>query len=222
MASRLESMAVPGSIFISAKVYDDIKNQNDLQTSSLGKYLLKNVKEPVEIFAISNAGLVVPHNIKLEGKGEKYKERKSQKSKVITLAKIAAAIIALTLSWFLLISPWMKKQHAKNDLLPAIQKLVNDNFQPPTEAFDMALEAEKYLPKDSVLIKLWPALSAKLSMITTPAGAELWWKDYDKPGSEWRLAGTTPLKDVRFRPYLRMEIRKKGYQTIEYAGTAAS
>jgi len=223
IASRLESMAVPGSIFISAKVYDDIKNQNDIQTSSLGKYLLKNVKEPIEIFAISNTGLVVPHNIKLEGKGEKFKEKKSQKSKAITLARIAALITAATLSWFLLISPWLKKQHAKNDLLPAIQKLVNDNFQPPTEAFDMALEAEKYLPKDSALIKLWPALSTNLSMITTPAGAELWWKDYDKPGSEWRLAGATPLREVRFpRPYLRMEIRKKGYQTIEYAGTAAS
>src|SRR6185295_5934458 len=35
----------------------------------------------------------------------------------------------------------------------------------------------------------------------------------------WRDAGTTPLKDARFsRGYLRMEIRKKGYQTIEYAG----
>ncbi len=223
IASRLESLAVPGSIFISAKVYDDIKNQNDLQVTSLGKYALKNVKEPVEIFAVSNPGLVVPHNIKLEGKGEKYKEQKSQKSKMASLAKIAALIIALALSWFLLINPWMKKQHAKNDLLPAIEKLVNDNFAPPTQAFDMALEAEKYLPKDSALIKLWPMFSTNLSMVTNPAGAELWWKDYDKPNSEWRLAGTTPFKDVRFpRPYLRMEIRKKGYQTIEYAGTAAS
>lgn len=223
IASRLESLAVPGSIFISAKVYDDIKNQSGLQTASLGKYLLKNVKEPVQIFAISNAGLIVPHNIKLEGKGEKYKERKSQKSKMASLAKMAAAVIASALSWFLLISPWMKKQHAKNDLLPAIEKLVNDNFAPPTEAFDMALEAEKYLPKDAALIKLWPALSTNVSMITTPAGAELWWKDYDKPKSEWRLAGTTPFKDVKFpRPYLRMEIRKKGYQTIEYAGIVAS
>ena len=79
IASRLESLAVPGSILISAKVYDDIKNQKDIPAVSLGKYLLKNVKEPVEIFAISNAGLVIPHNIKLEGKGEKYKERTSAK-----------------------------------------------------------------------------------------------------------------------------------------------
>jgi len=41
IASRLESLALPGSIFISAKVYDDIKNQKDIQTISRGKYVLK-------------------------------------------------------------------------------------------------------------------------------------------------------------------------------------
>ena len=223
IASRLESLAVPGSIFISAKVYDDIKNQHDLQASSLGKYSLKNVKEPVEIFAISNSGLVVPHNIKLAGKGEKFRQRKSKKGIIKNLAIFVALFLVLVIAWFYLVNPWMKRQHAKNELLPAIEKLVNDNFVPPTEAFDMALEAAKYLPNDSNLIKLWPKLSAKLSMSTKPAGAELWWKDYDKPNSPWRLAGTTPFKDIRLpRPYLRMEIRKKGYQTIEYAGTALS
>ena len=223
IASRLESFAVPGSIFISGKVFEDIKNQKDIQTVSLGKYLLKNINDPVEIFAISNSGLSVPFNIKLEGKGEKYKERKSKKTNIINLVKLVIFLLVLAFSWFLFISPWMKKQHAKNELLPAIQKMVDDNFVPPTAAFDMAVEAEKYIFKDSALINLWPALSVNLSMQTKPSGAELWWKDYDKPNNEWRLAGTTPFIDVKFpRPYLRMEIRKKGYQTIEYAGVALS
>jgi len=64
IASRLESLAIPGSIFISAKVYDDLKNQKDIQTISLGKYLLKNVKEPVEIFAISKSKTSFPDLIK--------------------------------------------------------------------------------------------------------------------------------------------------------------
>ncbi len=71
VASRLESFAVPGSIFISARVHDDIKNQKDIQTVSLGKFALKNVKQEVEIFAISNEGITVPHATVLEGKGEK-------------------------------------------------------------------------------------------------------------------------------------------------------
>ena len=75
IASRLESFAVPGSIFISGKVHDDIKNQKDIQTVSLGKYVLKNVKEQVEIFAISNPGMVVPEVHSLKGKGEKILQK---------------------------------------------------------------------------------------------------------------------------------------------------
>lgn len=71
IASRLESFSVPGSIFISGKVYDDIKNQKEIQTISLGQFSLKNVKEQVEIFAISNPGLKVPDAALLQGKGER-------------------------------------------------------------------------------------------------------------------------------------------------------
>src|SRR6185503_20181464 len=35
IASRMQTMAVSGSIFISGKVYDDIKNQKDIHTVSL-------------------------------------------------------------------------------------------------------------------------------------------------------------------------------------------
>jgi TolB-like protein len=74
IASRLESFAVPGSIFISEKVYDDIKNQKDLKAISLGKFSLKNVKKPIEIFAISNEGIKIPDASALEGKGEKVRQ----------------------------------------------------------------------------------------------------------------------------------------------------
>ena len=71
IASRMESFAAPGSILISGKAHDDIKNQKDIKTVSLGKYVLKNVKEQVEIFAISNPGIKVPDIASLAGKGEK-------------------------------------------------------------------------------------------------------------------------------------------------------
>ena len=71
IASRMESFAIPGSIFISGKAHDDIKNQKDIKTVSLGKYVLKNVKEQVEIFAISNPGIKIPDTTSLEGKGKK-------------------------------------------------------------------------------------------------------------------------------------------------------
>ena len=54
VAARIESLATTGSIYISDKVYDEIKNQADLLTSSRGVHKLKNVTKPIEIYAVSN------------------------------------------------------------------------------------------------------------------------------------------------------------------------
>lgn len=61
VASRIESLAVPGSVFISDKVYDEIKNQKSLQTSLLKTFKLKNIERPTDVYAISNIGLIVPN-----------------------------------------------------------------------------------------------------------------------------------------------------------------
>jgi class 3 adenylate cyclase len=68
VASRIESLAVPGSICISDKVYDEIKNQESIETSMLNTFKLKNAEKPVLVYAISNAGLVVPDFDDIEGK----------------------------------------------------------------------------------------------------------------------------------------------------------
>ncbi len=85
LASRIESFATPGSIFVSARVYDDIKNQNDIHTISLGKFILKNVKEPIEIFAISNKGVIIPEGNNLSGKGRKIIENRTAERSVAVL-----------------------------------------------------------------------------------------------------------------------------------------
>ncbi|HEY9004968.1 MAG TPA: tetratricopeptide repeat protein [Ohtaekwangia sp.] len=68
LASRIESLAVSGSIFISEKVFDEIRNQADILTRELGYFEMKNVKEPVRVFAIANPGMVVPERAALQGK----------------------------------------------------------------------------------------------------------------------------------------------------------
>ncbi len=60
LASRIEALSMPGAILISDKVYDEVKNQPDIQSIRLGKYSLKNVNRPVEVYAIANEGLFVP------------------------------------------------------------------------------------------------------------------------------------------------------------------
>ncbi len=222
IASRLESFAVPGSIFISTKVQDDIKNQKDILTESLGKYILKNVKEPVEIFAVSNAGLVVPKKIKLEGKGEKYNPRRSSAGMKKTISLAVITLIAIAAAGFYIVRPMMKKSYARYELIPRIKELVNNNARPPTAAYDLGLEAALWIPGDAELIKLWPIITSTTSVETEPEGVEVVWKDYNKPNDTWRTAGITPMKDQRFpRSFIRMEFRKPGYQTIEFAGPGA-
>ncbi|HYV93393.1 MAG TPA: adenylate/guanylate cyclase domain-containing protein [Chitinophagales bacterium] len=60
VSSRIQSLSVPGGVLISEKVYDDIKNHPEIITIPMGSFELKNVKKPVEVFALANEGLKVP------------------------------------------------------------------------------------------------------------------------------------------------------------------
>ncbi|HZV70273.1 MAG TPA: adenylate/guanylate cyclase domain-containing protein [Saprospiraceae bacterium] len=60
VASRVESISVPGAVIISDKIYDEIKNQTEIKTSLLGRFNLKNVKRQVDVYAVTNEGLVIP------------------------------------------------------------------------------------------------------------------------------------------------------------------
>ena len=156
-------------------------------------------------------------------------ERPSQKSRSTHSTRIsnrhiitaAATLILLAFSFFGFrwYSNKQKIDHAKTVVLPSIVRLVEENFRPPTEAFDLALEAMKYIPEDSSFLKLWPVVATRTPIITDPPGVEVLWKDYSKPEMQWRSAGVTPIKEAAFpRGYVRMEFRKPGFQTIEYSG----
>lgn len=75
LASRIESLAAPGSVFISEKVFDEVKNQEDIQAIEMGYFEFKNVKFPVRVFAIANKGLIVPLRSSLQGKTKQQLNR---------------------------------------------------------------------------------------------------------------------------------------------------
>ncbi len=68
VASRIETLAVPGAVFISDKVFDEIKNQVEIKTVSMGRFALKNVSRQVDVYAIANSGLIVPDAVNLDAK----------------------------------------------------------------------------------------------------------------------------------------------------------
>ncbi|CAG1023390.1 partial adenylate cyclase, partial [Methylococcales bacterium] len=60
VTSRIQALAAPGSILVSDKIADELKNQPGLDTLSYGKVELKNVDRPIELFAIVSDGIVLP------------------------------------------------------------------------------------------------------------------------------------------------------------------
>ena len=60
IAARIEPMCIPGGIYVSGKVYDDIRNHPYLTAASLGFYELKNINEAIEIYAVTNVGVNIP------------------------------------------------------------------------------------------------------------------------------------------------------------------
>jgi eukaryotic-like serine/threonine-protein kinase len=143
---------------------------------------------------------------------------KTSRTRGFGFLKLAIPALLLIVAAVVLIPPWQRKDHARNDLLPAIQAMAATMVRSNRQIFDMAVEAQKRLPNDPTLAKLWPSIATTVSIETEPAGAEVFWKDYDTPAADWRSAGVTPFKDVRVpRDYLRLEVRKPGYQTIELA-----
>lgn len=70
IASRIESFSVAGGVMLSDSAYDQIKNRTELDVVGMGRYRLKNVGRPYELYAISAEGLVVPDPQTLAGKGE--------------------------------------------------------------------------------------------------------------------------------------------------------
>ncbi len=63
VASRIQAIGIPGSILVSKTVEDELKNHPNLTLKTLGYVKLKNVKNAVEVFAITNSGLTVPHSL---------------------------------------------------------------------------------------------------------------------------------------------------------------
>lgn len=73
IAARVESFGVAGSVLISGKVYDEIKNHPSLHSSFLGRYTLKNISKPIDIYTMTNEGVYIPTRKELIGKGKLLK-----------------------------------------------------------------------------------------------------------------------------------------------------
>jgi len=97
IASRIESLGIPGSILLSKPIRDQIKNKSDFLLASLGTFDFKNVSEPMEVFALANPGFVVPKREEMHGKLKDIPKKSRDLKWIIAFTLVAVSTIAF---WF--------------------------------------------------------------------------------------------------------------------------
>jgi eukaryotic-like serine/threonine-protein kinase len=116
---------------------------------------------------------------------------------------------------------WRRAVHerwARREALPEIQRLTESDQI--TAAFRLAQKVRPVLAGEPDFDKLWLDLGANmpLSLQTEPAGAEVSFKPYSGPDSEWQKLGTTPLEKIVLpRVYSRYRLEKAGYAPVDLA-----
>jgi TolB-like protein/class 3 adenylate cyclase len=101
IASRIQSLGRAGSIMFSKEIFDKIRNHQEFKTVYLGRYKLKNVEDPMEVFVLANEGLIVPLKKDIDGKAtEIIPEKKFNLSrKWIFISCVALALIFFAFYW---------------------------------------------------------------------------------------------------------------------------
>jgi predicted Ser/Thr protein kinase len=128
-------------------------------------------------------------------------------------AVCAVLIIVLASVWFF--NRQAKIRWAREEALPALEQLVDENWRDYTEPYKLAEKAEKYIGNDPRLAEIFSQCSRQINIETEPPGADIYMKEYDAPGSEWEYLGVSPLENIRL-PFgiLRWKIEKEGFETV--------
>ena len=92
VASRLESMADPGGIYLSNAVFQAIQGQSDVQTEFLGEVEFKNVAYSVRTYAVQGVGLPLPE---YKEKGKVLKKGNPKKTTYTIVAALVLAVIGI-------------------------------------------------------------------------------------------------------------------------------
>jgi eukaryotic-like serine/threonine-protein kinase len=102
---------------------------------------------------------------------------------------------------------------AREQAIPEIIELIQKSNYPA--AFALATEADKYIPDESRLQRLWPDMSRPVSIHTTPEGADVYVKPYND-GGDWQYLGRSPIERRRMPvQYLQWQVKKDGFETAE-------
>jgi len=113
VASRIESIADPGGIYLSEAIQNALHNRPDIHTQFLGDVLLKNVDEPVKIYCVQGEGLTVPTKTKIKQLREGFAAEESKVKRFFKHPVFSVLILLLVVGFFIIRSLETVKQSRK-------------------------------------------------------------------------------------------------------------
>jgi predicted esterase len=137
--------------------------------------------------------------------------REVQRPRVLLPLLLLVAILVAGAIW--LVKRLHDARWAREVAVPEISQLYDQGKF--GAAYSLAVKAEKSIPGDRTLAKMWPVISYPLSVETTPPGVNVYRRDYVDATAPWEFVGTTPLKDVRQpRGMFIWKFEKTGFGTV--------
>jgi eukaryotic-like serine/threonine-protein kinase len=137
--------------------------------------------------------------------------REARRPRMLASLLLALALLATGGGW--LVKHVRDVRWAHDVAVPEISQLADEGKFGP--AYELAEKAEKLVPHDPALAKLWPAITYEFSIATTPDGVDVYRKDYADATAPWVPVGKTPLKKVRHpRGKWIWKFEKPGYGTV--------
>ncbi|MGI9546549.1 MAG: adenylate/guanylate cyclase domain-containing protein [Flavobacteriaceae bacterium] len=130
VTSRIESMGRAGNILMSHSMYQKVKNHPEFKFQSVGKFDFKNVNETLEIYAIANAGFIIPKRKELIGK---FKKKQSKLSKFLPAVILVAMIIYFFVTRF-----WQQDDSSETQIQNKIAVLEFDDHIIGDTIYNMA------------------------------------------------------------------------------------
>jgi dienelactone hydrolase len=131
---------------------------------------------------------------------------------------IIGATAALFIIFYLSITNLQLKQKysdidwARQDAIPQLYEYINESKV--MDAFKLAKQIENVIPDDSMLVRAWPKIARKVSIITDPKESQVYWNKYGSESNEWELLGSSPLIEIYLpNTWILFKIEKENYIT---------
>ena len=209
IASRIESLADPGGIYISEALHHTLEDETQFERKLLGPAKLKNVKDRVSIYAIQGDSLPLPSL-------KRFQALANPRKKFAVVPTVIAFLVIVLISVVLVkyLNDRTKTIKAEASLVE-IEDLIEVNWCDYTEAYYLAKEAELIIPDNERLISLIKQTSVNINITSDPPGAEIFYKIYNQPENNWISLGVTPLESIQMPvTAVRWQIVKQGFDTV--------